>query len=531
MDLNISQSYRTIVLISFIVYTVILMGIVVVSNRAKKKNAGGSFEKNFFVGGRKLSGLVLGVMMMATLGSSGMFIGAHGGSYALGLAFAIPNIAAPFAFFLILAGIGKKVGIVSRRIEAVSVTGLIKSRFNNSKTVVAVLALAFMLFLSFYSAAQIISGARVFEFMTGSSYIIGLLLFSLVVGVYTLSGGMKSVASASFFQGLVMIVSIVCLFIGFIVFANNNYGSVEALMKTHIGTQSEIMLAPSGILSPSFVISLMIMIGVAALGMPHVIQGTMSYKNTKSLKRAILIGFFVTMVLGFALILIGPMVRAIEPNLTAPDFAMPYLTFKVLSAPLAGIILSGVAAAIQSTIAAMMLIICSSIAKDLYKDVINPKVDDKKMKWITMAVMAITVLIVVVLSIKPPEILQMMVLFSIGGLGSAIIVPLTLGLYWKRTNEYGAISGILVGLAVFIVGSEFYKPLALGMNAFVVGIVASAIATVVVTLLTPKPHRGIIEVWFGKTYNKEFALSRQRISKNKGFVMSDSERISAEGVK
>lgn len=509
---NISDSYRLIVLIAFLLYTVAVVAIVLISKRRQKKQLElkENFEKSFFVGGRKMSGLVLGLLMMATLSSSGTFISAHGMSYKFGLALAVVGLAAASGFFLVLAGVGKKIGIVSRRIEAVSVTGVIKSRYNNNKIIVVLLSLIFLVFLSVYSAAQIMGGARVFEFMTGGSYVLGLLLFGVIVGVYTLIGGMKSVATAGLFQGIIMVVSTIFFVVGMFIFASKNYGGMANLLQTFSGTEMEPMIGSTPVMPAIFVVTLIIQMLYCTIGQPHMIQGTMTYKKTGSLKKAIVVGLIASTVVGLSLMLVGPMARAINPNLEAADFATPLLSFTVLPAPFTGILLSGVTAAIQSTIASMMLIICSTIAKDVFKDIFKPKATEKQMKGVTLGVLIFTILVMIILSINPPEVLQLIVIFAIGGLGSTLIAPLLLGLYWKRTNEYGCLAGAVLGLATYIVAQLNAKAL-MNINPFIFSIVVSILATVIVSLVTPKPPRGIIEVWFGKRYNKEFALSRKRV--------------------
>jgi sodium/pantothenate symporter len=507
MGIEISTYYRILVLVAFAVYTAVLIGIVVKGQKAQKK-ASESFEKSYFAGGRDIGGITLGIMIMATMLSSGTFIGIPGSSYRIGFIFAICGVVSSYGFLFVLGGLGKKIGIVSRRTNSVSLIGLLKNRYNNNKFVVVLLAVCFIVFLSTYSATQIVGGARVFEMMTGSSYVIGLILFGVVVGVYSLFGGMKSVAQAALFQGVVMVAAVVFLIAGTVIHVNNDYGSMEALFQTLVGTPGENILSPYNILPPRFIISLGIMSAFSAAGLPHVIQGTMTYKNTNSLKKALFIGFGLTAVINLIMLLVGPITHAIDPTLSVPDNTTPYLAFMVLPGPVAGVILSGVAASIQSTIAGMMLIISAAIAKDLYKDIINPSVSDAGLKKLTLGVMGVAIVVVVALSINPPELLQFLVFFAMGGMGASIAMPLVLGLYWKRANEYGAIAGLIAGLGSYILASKYVPALSMGMIAFVVPCIISGFAVVLVSLITPKSPRGTIEVWFGKSYDKEFALRK-----------------------
>ena len=506
MGIDVSTGYRVAVLATFVVYTIILVAIVVAGQRARKKAAAVSFEKSYFAGGRQIGGLTLGIMMMASMLGSGMFIGFPGTAYKIGFIFAMGAVYSALSIFLVLGGMGKKMGIIARRTNSVSLIGMMKNRYNNNKVVVALISLSFIIFLSTYSATNIIGGARLFETMTGSSYIIGLLLFGAVVGVYSVFGGMKSVAKAALFQGLVMLAAVVFLIFGVVAYLNHNYGGVAELFKSTVGTPAEYILSPySKIFSPLFVISLYFMSTFSCAGLPHIVQGNMTYKDTRSIKGALIVGAGVATIINTILPLIGPITRVINPNLASPDYATPFLTFTVLPGPISGVMLSGVAAAIQSTIAAMMLIICSTIAKDFYKDIVNPKVSDKQLKKVSLSVLVLVTIIIIIMSIKPPELLQLLVFFAMGGLGASLACPLIIGLYWKRANEYGGIAGIVCGIVSYILLNNVVPQFALGMHPFVVATLISAIAVVVVSLLTPQVPKGVIEVWFGKSYNKEFA--------------------------
>ena len=105
---------------------------------------------------------------------------------------------------------------------------------------------------------------------------------------------------------------------------------------------------------------------------------------------------------------------------------------------------------------------------------------------------------------SPPDAVQLLTNYAIGGLASGLFFPLLLGLFWKRANEYGAIAGTVVGFVYFVVGSNV-PAICFGLNAFVPAVLASGISMILVSLVTPKPRLGTIQVWFCKNYDKEFA--------------------------
>lgn len=506
MTLDITTTQRIVVLAMFVAYIVAVTLIGFFASRAqKKKAASGDYSSDFFTGGRSLGGLALGMVMMATLLSSGTFVSAHGMIYKIGWSYAIIILVCHFSLLICLGGTGKKIGIVGRRVGAVSFIGLLKNRYNNNNLLAIIMAVPMVVFLLCYSASQVIGGARVFEVMTGGSYWVGLLLFGAVIGLYTLLGGMTSVSAASIFQGFIMVLAVILMVFGYTSYVGDHYGSLSDLV-TVLGSAEETqsLLAPAGAFSVKNICSLLFMFAFCGISLPHMSQGNLTYKDTKSLKNACLIGGISSFVVYIALLLVGFVVRVINPELGVSDHVMPFLAFLVLPSPFVGVMLSAVAAAIQSTVAAMMLLVTAAICKDIYKDILKPNATDKQMKVATPITLVVVCVAVLLISIDPPDMVQTIVNFAIGGLAAAFFFPLLLGLYWKRTNEYGAIAGVLSGFIYFIFASTV--PAAVfGFNAFVPAMVISGILTVAVSLATPKPPLGLVQVWFGKEYSKEFA--------------------------
>ncbi len=76
--------------------------------------------------------------------------------------------------------------------------------------------------------AQFVGGAKLFESVTGYSYVIGLLIFGIVVISYTTVGGFRGVAVTDAICGVMMIVGIVILAAGILVAG----GGYENIMNT-----------------------------------------------------------------------------------------------------------------------------------------------------------------------------------------------------------------------------------------------------------------------------------------------------------
>lgn len=95
--------------------------------------------------------------------------------------------------------------------NAVTLLDIIRARYQ-SDIVVILSALMLLIFFLGAVVAQFVGGARLFESVTGAPYIVGLILFSVVVITYTTIGGFRAVALTDAIQGFVMLFATFILF-------------------------------------------------------------------------------------------------------------------------------------------------------------------------------------------------------------------------------------------------------------------------------------------------------------------------------
>lgn len=496
--MEISAQVRMIVFGTFLIYTAILLGVGVYSQRSMQKVALASFVDEFYTAGRGMGGLVVALMIAAGLCSAGTFLGGPGLGYSVGLAWVMAGFSQNFMNFCVLGEVGKKIGIVARRINAQSYLDLLIHRYEKNPIVGLIGVLTMVVFMGAYVTSQFVGGARLFESMTGFPYWLGLVLFSVVVLVYAAFGGMKGVSIAVVVQGLVMTLAVLALFFA----AMGRLMPLEESIRK-IGQLDPKLISP-WTWKPHYEFSMWVVFGLVTLGLPHGVLPTLTYKNTKAMRSAIVLGTIFVVLWTLMLIWMGNLTRALIPNLKVPDHAIPSLALTVLPPWLTGIVMAGVAGAIQSTVGAMILVISATIVRDAYAAYINPKATAAQLKSVTQITTSVICLIVFLAALNPPKALEWVIVFAIGGLASAYFFPMLLGLYWWRANEYGAIAGMLGGLIMYIlIRGKFLPALAFGMDPIVTSLAVSGILLVVVSLLTPQPSKRVVLTYFGKGVPKD----------------------------
>lgn len=97
--------------------------------------------------------------------------------------------------------------MVSRKIDAVTVVDVIRSRYQ-SDLLANISALVIVAFFCATMVAQFVGAAKLFEAVTGFSYVTGLTLFGLIVVFYTTVGGFKGVAITDAICAVAMIIGL-----------------------------------------------------------------------------------------------------------------------------------------------------------------------------------------------------------------------------------------------------------------------------------------------------------------------------------
>ncbi|KKI91227.1 sodium/panthothenate symporter [Bacillus sp. SA1-12] len=439
-----------------------------------------SFLSDYFLGGREMGGFLLAMTMMATYGSASSFIGGPGVAYNTGLGWVLLAMAQLPAGYFVLMILGKKFAIIARKYEAITLIDFLKARYQ-SKSIVLISAIAIFVFLFASMTAQWVGGARLIESLTGLSYQVALLIFAVAVLVYVIIGGFAAVAVTDALQGMVMIIGTVILLVAVII----EGGGVSAIMAKLV-QENPNLVSPYGAdlsLSPLYVSTFWILIGIGVIGLPQIAVRAMSYKESKGMHRAIIIGTIGIGTIMFGMHLIGVFGRAVIPGIEIGDKVMPTLTLDILPPVLAGIVLAAPMAAIMSTVNALLILISSTLVKDVYLNFIKPSARDSEIKSISFTVTTVVGIAVVFFALKPPELLIWLNLFAFGGLESTFLWIVVLGLYWKVANKYGAIASMIVGLVSYVYIYHFHGDL-FGMNSVTIPVVASLLVFVLVSIGT-----------------------------------------------
>lgn len=480
---------KILIIIPIILYLLLMLYIAYRVNKIKQNSE--NFTEEYYIGNRSMGGFVLAMTIIATYIGASSFIGGPGVAYKLGLGWVLlACIQIPTAFFT-LGILGKKLSIISRKINAVTIFDLLKKRYDND--VVTVLS-SIMLLIFFIGAvvAQFVGGARLFEAVTGLSYIYGLIIFSVVVIFYTTIGGFRAVTLTDAIQAVIMFIA---TFILFIIILKKGNGMENIMLK--IKDINPALLRPDsgGNIVKPFIMSFWILVGIGILGLPATTVRCMAFKDSKAMHNAMVIGTSLVGILVLGMHLVGVMGKAVEPNLDVADKIIPILALNNLHPILAGVFIGGPLAAIMSTVDSLLIMASSTIIKDLYITYFNKNASNENIKKISMLTSLSLGILVFILSLKQLNLIVWINLFALAGQEIIFFCPLILGLYWKRANSIGAIASMVLGITSYLY-IEIFKISFWGLHNVVPALSVSLIAFIIGSFLGKKPTNDIIETFF-----------------------------------
>ncbi|MGH8744011.1 MAG: VC_2705 family sodium/solute symporter, partial [Burkholderiales bacterium] len=184
--------------------------------------------------------------------------------------------------------------------------------------------------------------------------------------------------------------------------------------------------------------------------------------------------------------------------LATPEIAgLPYVV--------SGLVAAGGLAAALSTADGLLLTIANALSHDLYYKMLDPNASTARRVTVSkMLLLVVAVLAAYVSSLKPGNILFLVgAAFSLAA--SAFFPALTLGIFWKRANKWGAILGMIFGLGTcmyyMVATYPFFGGVAANqwfhinsISAGIFGVPIGIITIVVVSLLTKEPKREVQEL-------------------------------------
>jgi len=288
------------------------------------------------------------------------------------------------------------------------------------------------------------------------------------------------------------------------------YGSEEEHKGSYVTAPGPSRTDSTGFLPLGVAISFFFMWAISGSGQPQYMVRLMAFKDSQTLRRAIITVTMYFSIIYFPLVIIFVCARVLLPGMeNEPDRIMPQMAVLLTENAgvgwLAGLLVAAPFAAVMSTVDSFLLVISSSVVRDIYQRNISPDASQRTIKWMSYFCTLAVGLIALFGAISPPKFLQDIIVYVGSGLAACFLFPVVAALYWPRANKWTCIVGMLGGfgahLAMHLIGMQlngsFVNAYRLfGLDPVVVGLVASLLSVLIITPLTPKPPEHLVRKYF-----------------------------------
>ena len=465
----------------------------------------------FYLGGRKLGPLVTAMSAEASDMSSWLLMGLPGVAYLSGIAeagwTAIGLALGTYVNWLIVS---KKIRRYTSEIHALTLPDFFSKRYGDDKNILTcVAAVVIIIFFIPYTASGFAACAKLFNTLFGLNYILSLFISAAIIVIYCTLGGFLAVSTTDLIQGITMSIAlIIVIFFG--VSSAGGFSNVVANAQALPGylsmVQSYIPGTDSSTPYNGLSIASTLAWGLGYFGMPHILLRFMAIEDEKKLtlsRRIASIWVVISMAIAVFIGIVGysmskasviPALEGSNSETIIVQIASVLSQHNILTALLAGLILAGILAATMSTADSQLLAAASSISQNLLQDFGKKKIDTNTSVKIARITVIVISLISILLASNPDSSVFDIVSFAWAGFGAAFGPVVLCALFWKRSNKWGALCGMIAGGAMIFIWKYGIARLG-GLFAIYELLPAFLLATVVnilVSLATAAPSEEIV---------------------------------------
>ena len=486
------------------IYILIMIGIGVYSWRKTKS------INDFVLGGRNVGSWLTAFAYGTSYFSAVVFIGyagqsgwAHGFSATwIGIGNALLG---SLAAWLVL---GKRTRIMTKHLDSSTMPDFFEKRYGSKKLKI-VASLIIFIFLVPYTASVYKGLGNLFAMAFDVDINICLVVMALITAFYVIAGGYLATAISDFVQGIIMLGGIVMVIIAVV---NGKGGFTEAFSQlSQISTET----APQGSFSSIFgpdplgLFGLVILTSLGTWGLPQMIHKFYSIKDDKAIKQGTVIStIFAIIVAGGSYFMgaFGRLYVPADPVTDQPaipggfDMIVPTMLGETLSDILLGVVIVLVFSASMSTLSSLVITSSSTFTLDFLKGNIIKDMPLKKQMVAVRVLCAFFVIISLVIALNPNSLITALMSLSWGALAGAFLAPFLYGLFWKGVTKASVWFSFAFGIGFCVV--NYFVKFTTPPTAGAIAMIASLVLVPIVSLMTKKPDKAIVENAF-MCYNEK----------------------------
>ena len=409
---------------------------------------------DFFMAGRDLGILVTAMAVFSSTMSGFGFVGGPGLVYRMGLSSVWMIGCSSIGFALVYYLMGKRIRLLAELTNSISLPDVVANRYGNESSRFLV-AVAILLGVIAYLASQIKAMAMVLQGILSQSAFLGSLSLEWCVAIscavlvfYCVTGGIIASVYTDLFQGIVMIVASLLVFITAMTAVEGGFTE----MTRTLSADDPETLSPWGTLGIFGCLSWYFLFVLGSSGQPHIVTKLMMNKRVSDVRYVMpitLLGLAFSGLLwvGIGLCMRTLVIKGVHPELSHADAAAPQFLQTYAHPLLSGIVFAGLFAAIMSTADGFLNIGTAAIIHDIPR-AIKGRSLPHELVWARLVTVFLAIAAALFSLYSGVDLIALLGAFGWGTFAAALVPVVAIGLNWKRATPLAANAAITVSLVI-----------------------------------------------------------------------------------
>ncbi|MDZ7737608.1 MAG: sodium:solute symporter family protein [Bacteroidales bacterium] len=464
----------------FVVYLIAVLGVGFYFLKRNKTT------DDYYVGGRGMSSLHIGLSVVATDVGGGFSIGLGGLGFVMGLSGSWLLFTGLIGAWLSAVLLIPKVSDIARAKGLLSFPQFLETMYDKRVALIAgiISAIGYLGFTS----SQILAGAKLASAtFLDLSLNKALLIMGVIAVTYTVVGGLKAVIYTDTVQWIILLSGLIFIAIPVSYIKLGGFTAIRDTVSPEFLTLTNVKWQQ--ILNWAFTIIPIWFIGMTLY------QRIYASKDTKTAQRAWFIaGLFEYPVMAFTGVLLGLFSRvALDAGVLAdfaaggtidPEMGLPALLRTILPVGLMGLVLSAYFSAIMSTADSCLM----ASSGNIITDILGKHESKHSLRLSQLLTLAIGVT-ALLLAMKMPNVLELM-LHSYAFMVSGMLIPVLAALFTKKPDNQGSLWSMIAGGSVTFLLIVLPLELPLGLDPIIFGITTSVMVYAIISTINQRVIAG-----------------------------------------
>lgn len=399
----------------------------------------------FYVGGRSVGGVAVGISFFATFASTNSYIGHAGKGYEFGLPWLTFGMMMVIFTLISWTTVAPRLRRFTLHWDAITLPDYLERRYGAEIPLLRVAAAVVILISSLlYLVAIFKGGGHLFQEFLGISYEGAVGLTLAVVMLYTSIGGFVSVVRTDVIQGILMVVGSGTIFY----FVTKAAGGVGMLGELADRPESQHLFSWSGGIPFAVLLGISLSGSLKLIVDPRQVSRFFALKDERSVRVGTWVALSGLTIIMLCLFPVGIYAHFLLDGVQDTDMIVPILVSDsdVFPPWVADFLIVAMMAAAMSSMDSVLLVSASVLYKDVV-EVIHPAAHP--LTWTRVGVVGLALLAAAV-ALRPPGGIIEITIFS-GSLYAVCFFPaIVFGLHWRRGSAQAVLASMVSGVLVLV---------------------------------------------------------------------------------